>query len=103
VIEKPQKWGGYGPRWAAASEEKKYLYMYHPVGETCIDYSARITQHYVYNIFNLFITTWFVDLYDHHQVDLQINKKKCISGRCLPFKNIKLDILLNRLLFQMVE
>jgi hypothetical protein len=64
--------------------------MYHPFWENCIDYidySVRLTQNYEYNIFTVFITTWFVDLYGHHQVVLQINKKKCISGRGLPFKN----------------
>ena len=84
-------------------KKKKYLCMYHPVGETCIYYSARLTQHCEYNIITVFITTCFVDLYGHHQVVLQVNQEKCISGRGLPFKTVKYDVLLTRLLLQVVE
>ena len=43
------------------------------------------------------------DLDGHHQVVVQIHKKKSILGSCLPLIDTKCDILVSWLLLKMVE
>jgi hypothetical protein len=44
-----------------------------------------------------------VDLYGHHQVLVQIHKKKSILGKGLPVTDTKYDIFVAWIFFQIVE